>query len=55
MRNGRQGLIDLLAVANHLPRRSRPEIPDDLRMGARLQEHEHGEDIGDPGEADVHV
>ena len=30
------------AVAEHLPRRSRPETPDDLRVGARLNEDEDG-------------
>jgi hypothetical protein len=29
-------------VAEHLPRRSRPETPDDLRVGARLNEDEDG-------------
>jgi hypothetical protein len=28
----------IVVVAEHLPRRSRPETPDDLRVGARLNE-----------------
>jgi hypothetical protein len=30
------------AVAEHLPRRSRPETPDDLRVGARPDEDADG-------------
>jgi hypothetical protein len=34
--------VVLGVVAEHLPRRSRPETPDDLRVGARLNEDEDG-------------
>jgi hypothetical protein len=34
--------MGLPAVAEHLPRRSRPETPDDLRVGARPNEDEDG-------------
>ena len=42
--NSRQ-YLRLPALANHLPRETRPETPDGLRVCARLAEAEHDEDI----------
>jgi hypothetical protein len=44
----------VVALGNHRPRRSRPEIPDVLRMGTRLLETEHDEDIEGGAEAAIH-